>query len=356
MPNWTGCRLLVSGPKEALDEFVEQSRGLGEDREELALDFDRQIPTPDDAVVREEGFNDVTEWRTAYWGTKSTALSSKLAQAGETGVAYRFYTAWSAPKPWAREVAALHPELEFLLTYKDEDISHPIKTLWVSAKGAREDQIFFEEGYIVYTPEGVEPDWGAAERAAEEADPDRALKLYDPHELAWSQLFDSLIYVDGELGEEELSDFRHELKGLPKDLTRVRKALGLKKVRSVSVVHDEHNPCSASLIGTQTGKAYRGELDAAREKLDFQRHVFLELSSEGGDERLLEGIKGLGTENPKEELELLKYHHGSSDALRLHAEDLVEATQPKIGEALARLELSGVLRAAGLYSEQGGHI
>jgi hypothetical protein len=119
MPNWTSNIIRVKGSSiEQVAEFLVFVRGG-----KRLFDFDRIIPMPE--LLRHSHTQDgVWEWATQHWGTKWNTydVSVSIAERGikNTRVEIRFDTAWSAPLPIFRAIAAKFPQLVFEFRWTDE--------------------------------------------------------------------------------------------------------------------------------------------------------------------------------------------------------------------------------------------
>jgi hypothetical protein len=132
MPNWVHHNLTITGPE------IEQERFLAEcftqDGRRMEFDFDKLIPQPDEirrSVEASRAFMDAVllsgktswtgphpadddeswyDWRCDNWGTKWNADDTKIVRKGDA-IKLSFETAWAAPIPIFKAVAARFPKL-----------------------------------------------------------------------------------------------------------------------------------------------------------------------------------------------------------------------------------------------------
>tara|TARA_Y100001963_G_scaffold131404_1_gene188720 strand:+ start:2223 stop:2696 length:474 start_codon:yes stop_codon:yes gene_type:complete len=115
MPNHTANKLTVNGPSDAVTRFKLENAG-----DEEFLSFENVSPTPSemlgDNAIKDGLMPDWYTWRVDNWGTKWDAYDT-----GEwEGDTITFFSAWSPPIEWLREVAKKYPDLAFTLDYADE--------------------------------------------------------------------------------------------------------------------------------------------------------------------------------------------------------------------------------------------
>lgn len=110
MPNWCYNALDVSGPCDDLAEFAAQARGTV-DGKVVALSLHALAPEP-------TALSDPAEWRRSTWGTKWDVTAVDLFEQNWL-LTYTFSSAWSAPLPWLRKIAARFDTLTFVLSYAE---------------------------------------------------------------------------------------------------------------------------------------------------------------------------------------------------------------------------------------------
>jgi CRISPR/Cas system-associated endonuclease/helicase Cas3 len=143
MPNWCNNSLIVDGPIDDVNSFIEFVKGS--DNEPFL--FDKVIPYPDEYKVLDEatnrwmkenpeksfseappdGFNQGGyEWCVANWGTKWELVGVNASDVNVTPidptkatVSYDFDTAWSPPLPVIEKAGELFPTLRFSLEYEE---------------------------------------------------------------------------------------------------------------------------------------------------------------------------------------------------------------------------------------------
>lgn len=144
MPNWTSCKLTVTGTAALIAAFLEKAQ---DDTNEGDRDFSFNsfVPTPDDIYQgnlgreEEEKYGERTwyNWNCANWGTKWNACDVdidtngiphelvQLAHAANkeeplVSAVIRFNSAWSPPVPVIDAIFEQHPELEITFAYHNE--------------------------------------------------------------------------------------------------------------------------------------------------------------------------------------------------------------------------------------------
>ncbi len=115
MPNHTSNKLTVKGPSELVTRF--KFDNVGDDE---SLSLEKALPTPsellgDNSIV-DGSMPDWYNWRVENWGTKWDVFDTSPWE----GNSVAFFSAWSPPIEWLREVALKYPELSFQLDYADE--------------------------------------------------------------------------------------------------------------------------------------------------------------------------------------------------------------------------------------------
>ena len=134
MPNWCHNDLTVSGPLASREEFRIRSKSA-----EFELSFNSLVPIPDElrgegerpaeAAIREErerkyGASSWPDWVDVNWGTKWDIASEypepPTFTEGDGTFLYSFYTAYAPPEAWLKKMAAMFPDLTFLLEYQED--------------------------------------------------------------------------------------------------------------------------------------------------------------------------------------------------------------------------------------------
>lgn len=59
------------------------------------------------------------EWCVVYWGTKCEVFGTQLKETSPTELIFEFHSAWSPPEIGIDQIAALFPELDFYLEFRD---------------------------------------------------------------------------------------------------------------------------------------------------------------------------------------------------------------------------------------------
>ena len=117
MPNHTSNKLTVSGPTKLVTRFKFDNAGKNV---EESISFEKALPTPSehigDNAIKDGKMPDWYAWRVENWGTKWDAYDTCEWE----GNSIKFFTAWSPPIAWLREIALKYPELSFQLDYADE--------------------------------------------------------------------------------------------------------------------------------------------------------------------------------------------------------------------------------------------
>lgn len=144
MPNWVSNRVTVTGNEAELQRFIEQAKAVPktftsapEDEKgdwDSPISFANFITPPQEALdsgeywatkgwVGGEKSGDTTnnwyEFNTREWGTKWDASEPSIdVEAGS--VTFGFNTAWSPPEPVFHAMAKQFPELEFNISFEEE--------------------------------------------------------------------------------------------------------------------------------------------------------------------------------------------------------------------------------------------
>jgi hypothetical protein len=152
MPNWVSNCLIIEGPVAALENLVLQATGPDKDGEKVTFTLNAFVKQPKDIFrgdlgpeeeKKHPGTKNWHGWQTKFWGTKwdckdasikkdfdpildqmAEAFAGKRSEAELTGkVTYTFDTAWSAPLPVTKALAAQYPTLTVQHEWSDEDSS-----------------------------------------------------------------------------------------------------------------------------------------------------------------------------------------------------------------------------------------
>ena len=116
MPNETWNRLVIEGPEEDVQRFVERvvSKDLDYDGEPYVLDFEAHVPVPPDFTR-----DDVRVWSVYAWGCLQP-MSAEILERKPGRVVYFLTTAVSAPIPWLEATAQAEPTLSFVHEHMEE--------------------------------------------------------------------------------------------------------------------------------------------------------------------------------------------------------------------------------------------
>lgn len=136
MPNWVKNNVIVTGKKEALEQFKEKHF------KEECLDFETIIPMPDKIfrgdLGQEEkekyGDNNWYDWSIQNWGTKWNAGEGYLSDVQRIHtntymLQFEFTTAWSVPEQIYRKLSELYPDVGITVEFADEDIGSNCGTI-----------------------------------------------------------------------------------------------------------------------------------------------------------------------------------------------------------------------------------
>src|SRR5262249_17496990 len=96
--------------------------------------------TPEEyAALKDIGYADWYEWSVANWGTKWNACRVSVHELPEEDGALEitFYTAWAAPFPIFKHLAAMFPKLAFEFAWTDEDEPDRTHTLRIHTSEGR---------------------------------------------------------------------------------------------------------------------------------------------------------------------------------------------------------------------------
>jgi hypothetical protein len=125
MPDWCENELTITGRSHRLDNLsaIERFREQAARRDPdsgmiIPLSFAAFVPQPPGITEPE----DVLRWQIENWGCKWDLDQEAIGHLEDPGtLCYYFSTPWLPPMTWLEKVSALYPQLQFLLTYNDED-------------------------------------------------------------------------------------------------------------------------------------------------------------------------------------------------------------------------------------------
>lgn len=139
MPNWCSNHLAIRGPKESVERFMENNKGLETFDDgttvDLPLSFARCIPTPDQSKFSDMDYKQTMQepdyWYNFHvnnWGTKwdlstDTHVELQENEDGTWTAVYSFDTAWSPPEAWLETVAPEYGDLSIKLEYSEEGMA-----------------------------------------------------------------------------------------------------------------------------------------------------------------------------------------------------------------------------------------
>jgi len=126
MPNHVTNKLTATGPEADTKNIFISLKSEASD-----FDFNQIMPMPEelkntvsssaeptnDALIEKYGYDNWYNWSNANWGTKWNAYD--VEHISDTEV--QFDTAWSCADTLIAKLSALHPTVELVLTYADED-------------------------------------------------------------------------------------------------------------------------------------------------------------------------------------------------------------------------------------------
>ena len=127
MPNYITNKLIINGDKLSIDQII----GLNNNQENN-FSFKNTVPQPENI---DENFDWYT-WNINNWGTKwdlsdasivnnsnvnNSNVNNSNFNNSNTNIEIRFYTAWSCPYIWFEKTIAQFPNLQFKLSWIDED-------------------------------------------------------------------------------------------------------------------------------------------------------------------------------------------------------------------------------------------
>jgi len=127
MPNNITNHLTVNGTEEEVKDIFTSLKTENSD-----FDFNEILPMPEELkntlastseptnpkLIKKYGHNNWYDWANANWGTKWNAYNVDHISDSEV----RFDTAWSCSDVLIAKLSALHPSVDFTLTYADEDL------------------------------------------------------------------------------------------------------------------------------------------------------------------------------------------------------------------------------------------
>jgi hypothetical protein len=116
MPNWCENELIIVGPSDKVQKFLEAAGVEGK----TPLSFQRLRPVPQEFLQSDGWYR----WRVVNWGTKwdvdgegDVLILDDLYADGIRRVGMSFSTPWGPPDCLFRFVAPQHPDLTFELRY-----------------------------------------------------------------------------------------------------------------------------------------------------------------------------------------------------------------------------------------------
>ena len=121
MPNWVFNKVYFYGDKEKIKEIKDAVS-----TEDNKFDFNKIVPMPDNIYcgplgqeeMRRYGKNNWYDWSWDNWGTKWNA--SDVCWSGDNFVS--FSTAWNTPEKVFKALAEKYPDVEFSVSFADEDL------------------------------------------------------------------------------------------------------------------------------------------------------------------------------------------------------------------------------------------
>ena len=155
MPNWCYNNLKVSGDLTKLKDFYEKSKD-----KEGNFRLDGLHPTPTSPENESELFPGWYTWRINNWGTKWDVDATVKCEPSEAyqSLELSFDSAWGPPIEWLQHVAALYPELDFVMDYMEPGMA------FCGVATGSNGFVGNEEGEILMTDEdGEEVEWDSKE-------------------------------------------------------------------------------------------------------------------------------------------------------------------------------------------------
>lgn len=127
MPNHVTNNVSLKGKDEDIKDILSSLKS-----EDSDFDFNKIIPMPKELegtvsstatptnheLIEKYGADNWYDWSNKNWGTKWNAYDISIID--ETEI--QFDTAWSCAAALIGKLSALHPKVEFTLTYADEDL------------------------------------------------------------------------------------------------------------------------------------------------------------------------------------------------------------------------------------------
>ncbi len=127
MPNHVTNNVKISGKAEDIKDIFSS---LKTDKSDF--DFNEILPMPEELtdtvsstatpknqdLIDKFGFDNWYDWSLQNWGTKWNAYEVSTIDVSEV----QFDTAWSCSDTLIQKLSKLHPNVEFVLTYADEDL------------------------------------------------------------------------------------------------------------------------------------------------------------------------------------------------------------------------------------------
>ena len=126
MPNHVTNKLVANGSEQDTKNIFSSLKTETSD-----FDFNKILPMPEElkdttsgsseirnpVLIEKYGYDNWYNWSNANWGTKWNAY--EVEHISDTEV--QFDTAWSCADNLIAKLSSLHPTVEFILTYADED-------------------------------------------------------------------------------------------------------------------------------------------------------------------------------------------------------------------------------------------
>jgi len=132
MPNHITNKVSLKGDTQKINEVIQF---VGD-----KMDFNKIIPMPEELegtqspsskpnreLIKKYGYDNWYDWRCANWGTKWNAYNFDTEDCPIphlNGTTYEFFTAWSAPEPILFRLSEMFPDVEFELSFADEDMGY----------------------------------------------------------------------------------------------------------------------------------------------------------------------------------------------------------------------------------------
>lgn len=134
MPNWCSNTLIVTGPKDELDQFVSITQNPASEDPDAQqytiasrfLPFPKELEkteifTLDDGTVRTYGVltEDGWKWQQDNWGVKWGDCHTTLTDREDHRAIYKFDTPWGPMLPAIRNISLMFPHLMFVMTWDE---------------------------------------------------------------------------------------------------------------------------------------------------------------------------------------------------------------------------------------------